>query len=206
MATNYGYIDVPATTPEHYAQHYGILAFATNNGLGPVHFVNESASPPVPGTSPVLAGMVAELLPEDTMFVMTFPPLGKTTVEILNVLSDLSRRGVRVYVVNSGFRLDDNAEAHVVGTACSLIAQVETELVTRRPALKSTQEPPAEGQPTHSLRRTRKSRLDEKAGEIQSLLASGTTVAEVARLLSVNRQTLKDWCESRLLSKVQPLG
>jgi DNA invertase Pin-like site-specific DNA recombinase len=199
--TAYGYLTTFTGSPEHHAQYYGVLAFAANNRLGPVHFVNESASPTVPGTKPVLAGMVTELLPEDTLIVNGFRALGSTTVEILNVLSTLSRRGVRLYVVNSGFRLDTNVEAQVVATACSLIAQVEADLVTCCPASKTVQESPAECQPPQQpLRRHRKSRLDGKEDEILTMLRDGATLAEIARIVEANRQTVADFITARDLA------
>jgi len=198
--TNYGYINVPATTPEHYVQHYGILAFAANHGLGLVHFINESAAPPVPETSPVLAGMVAELLPRDKLIAMNFSTLGSTPMEILNVLSTLSRRGVRVYVVNSGFRLDDNTEAQVVGAACTLIARIDAEFASKCPNLKSAQEPPADGEPPQLPRRTRKSRLDGKEEEIRAMLRDGASLSQIAKMVGQNRQTTADYIASRQLA------
>lgn len=198
--TTIGYIDSPSGTPERNAQYYGLLAFAANNGLGPLNFVNESALPTVPGTKPVLAGMMTELRRDDTLIINGFSALGGKAVEILNVLSTLSRRGVRVYVVNSGFQLNSNAEAHVVATACLLIAQVEADLMTWCPASGMAQEPPTDNQPDHPLPHTRKSRLDAKVDEIRSMLGSGATLAEIARAVETNRQTVSDFIVSRQLA------
>jgi DNA invertase Pin-like site-specific DNA recombinase len=99
-----------------------------NNRLGQVHFSHEPVADRFHGGKPVLSGMVDNFQREDVLIVTDFSKLSYSTVEVLGVLSGLSRTGVRLYVINSGFRLGDNMQSQVVAMACFLVSQIEQDL------------------------------------------------------------------------------
>ena len=202
--STYAYIDATSGTSEHALQHYGILSFASNNRLGQVHFIHESASDQFHGAKPILSGMISTLQREDVLIVTDFSKLGGSTVEVLGILSTLARTGVKLYVVNSGFRLADNMQSQVVAMACSLVSQIEQQLANSKSTATSLKElPEVEALDTHVPRR-RRSRLDGREEEIRSHLACGRSLSELGGLLGENRQTVKDYIISRNLSVQTP--
>jgi len=194
----YGYINTPTGNNDFHAQHFAILSFASNNRLDQVHFIHESAPDRLHGAKPILSGMLDNLHRGDTMLTTDFQKLGDTTVAVLDALSILSRRGVRLYVVNSGYRLDSNADALVVNMACSLLEMIEKDVLVhpeQEPVPIQMQHEDADIQtPT---RRIRRSRLDDRRSEIELLLSTGISLSEAARRLGVSRPALTDWVESR---------
>jgi len=191
----YGYIDAPIGIPDYHFQHFGILSHAASYGLGQVNFIHEGPDRPH-DTKPILSGMLDNLHRGDTLIVTDFSKLGDTTVEVLDALTVLSRRGVRLYVVSSEYRLDNNADALVVNMACSLIRMIEKELQVRpepAPAPDPFQMPPAHADLSTPTPRTRKRKLDGRSSEIEELLSTGISMSEAALRLGVSRPTLADW-------------
>jgi DNA invertase Pin-like site-specific DNA recombinase len=195
--TTYSYITANTGTPEHHREFFGLLSFASNNSLGPVEFRYEATSAPDDVNKPVLASMVASLLPGDVLLIFDFVTVGNSTAEILKILSTLSRNGIKVYVVSSNYRLEDNLDWQVLQCAVTLVTKVEVDLTAHRISSTMAQEPAGDLSPTTSLPRTRKSRLDQKEDEIRSMLRDGATLAEIARAVETNRQTVADFINSR---------
>ena len=194
---NYGYIHSTPGSPDYHAQHFTILSQAASRGLGPVIFILEVPDR-LHGAKPILSGMLDNLHRGDTLVVTDFLKLGDTTVAVLDALSILSLRGVRLYVINSEYKLDSNADALVVATACSLLQMIEKELQVHPEQesvpIQMQREDAALQTPT---RRIRRSRLDDRRSEIQLLLSTGISLSEAARRLGVSRPALTDWVESR---------
>lgn len=203
----YGYISATTGSNDHHTEHFGILSFASNNRLGDVHHCHEAANLS-PGKKPVLSGMIANLLPGDTLIAMDLRKLGSSTVEVLEVLSALSRKGVKVYIVTSGIRIEDNGHAMIVREATSLVSQIELELQNCH-ASTPTPVPTQHGNDDlgHAnviqkpVKRTRKSKLDRHLNQIQSMLDEGHSLSEISRILGVSsRQSLSAFARSRNLS------
>lgn len=200
----YGYIDAALGTPDYHTQHFSILSHVAAYGLGPVHICHEVIPENAKDNKPILCGMLDNLHRGDTMVVTDFLKLGGSTAEVLDVLSTLSRRGIKIYVC-SGYRLDCNADALVVNMACSLIRMIEKELQIRpEPDKAPIQMQRADADHQTPARRTRKSKLDGRRSEIEELLSTGVSMSSAAQRLGVSRPTLSDWLESRNLSVQNP--
>jgi len=195
----YAYIETVKGTPEFNIEYGSILTWASAARVqGNLHFCYESISKQPHCARPVLSGMLSTLQRDDALVLCDFTKLGSATAEVLGVLYTLSGRGVRLYVVNSGFQLDTNADALLVNMACALVAQIAKELVVhpeQEPVPIQMQREDAYLQtPT---RRIRRSRLDDRRSEIELLLSNGISLSEAARRLGVSRPALTDWVESR---------
>ena len=196
----YGYISVHKGNNYYQSQHYGILSFASNNRLGQVNFIHEVPDQ-LHGAKPILSGMISNLQREDVLIVTDVSKLGSSTVEVLGVVSTIAQNGVRLYAVNSGFRLDDNMQSQVVAMACSLVARIEKELQVRpEPDSTPIQIQRDDANIQTPARRTRKSKMDGRESEIESLLASGISLSQIAKTLGVSRPALSDFVSSRNLN------
>jgi len=136
----YGYTHAPIGNNDFQAQHFAILSFVSNNRLGQVHFCNEVPDQ-LHGAKPILSGMIQTLQREEILIVSDFLKLGNSTDEVLGVLSALSRIGVKLYAVDSGFRLEDNMDAQVISMAYSLVSRIEQELLGNEKSAAVRQKP-----------------------------------------------------------------
>lgn len=194
----YGYIHAPIGSHDYHTQYYTILSFSSNTP-GQVNFCYESGQDQLDADKPILFGMIDNFQREDVLVVTDFVKLGISTAEVLKVLSTLSRIGVKAYVVNAGFRLDDNVQAQKVATAYSLVSQIDQELISSRTIATQMQDNSAERQVDIPAPRTRRSMFDGMEDQIRSLLAENLSIAEISRRLGgVNRQTLNDFISRKI--------
>lgn len=194
--STYGYIHAATGTNECHAQHFAILSFATENRFGQVHVCHDSDQVQLNGGRPIFSGMVANLQRGDILIVTDFFRLGSSTAEILEILAILSRTGVLLYIVNSRFRLDDNAQAQVVAMACTLVTKIEQELSCRPLPASMPNSPLEEKRPTASTQ-TRRSKLDGQEDRIRALMSDDVSLSQIARQLMVSRPTLTDFIRTR---------
>ena len=196
------YIQSPSRNGnDHLTEKYGILAFAASLGIENVIFSHESVHDQHHGEKPVLSGLIADMEKNSVFVVTGFSRLGSSTAEVLDVLAKLSERGVMVYVLDGGFRVDNNYRAQVVASACSLVSLIEQELArSSRTTPVSVQDDGADPAAITPAPRTRRSILDGQEDFIRSLLSDSVPLAQISRRLGgVNRQTLKDFVISRNL-------
>lgn len=196
----YAYVTGQPGSQESHDQYIRIVTFASENALrGPIEFRFESVDHDG-GSDPELTALIAGMQRGDVLVVTGWSALGGTLAAILNLLSTLAQCGVRVFVTDRGFRLADVTEAQVVGAACALVTQIESEFETQRIAPKTVQGSSDDRPATQPHSRTRKSRLDGHEEEISFLLQGGATLAQIARAVETNRQTVADFIASRDLA------
>ncbi|MBJ6802768.1 recombinase family protein [Geomonas propionica] len=195
----YGYIHTTSAKYDLDHQYWGLRAFASNNSLGEVTFCHEPDPVQPNGEKQILSGMVASLQRGDVVIVTEFFRLGDSTMEILDVLSKFAVHGIRVYVTNCGFRLDDNFNAQALAAAVALVNQVEKDLRSNR---QTTTEQKAEESKTigRPAGRLGKSKLDGRENEITALLTDGMSLSAIALTLDVSRPALTNFIRSRHLS------
>lgn len=198
--TTYAYIASQPGSTDFQTQYQRIISFASENWLqGPIETKFE-LSTFLCENRPMLSNLITDLCREDSIIVADLTSFGDTTLEIMAVLSRLSQKGVKVYVIKGGFRIEDSMTAMSVAMGYSLVSQIETELESQRTTSEMALEPQTNIKPDHPLRRIRKSRLDAKVGEIRTMLRDGASLAEIARAVESNRQTVADFINSRQLA------
>jgi DNA invertase Pin-like site-specific DNA recombinase len=194
----YGYIGTPdGNNDDALTQKYTILSFAASASMAPVHFCVESIKQQPNGIKPILAGMIANLQRGDVLVVSHYRNLANSTSEVLEVMLELSRSGVKLFVVTSDFQLDNNFQAQVVACATALLSQIGKELADTKANEQKPSEGKTTGRPVGSIG---KSKLDGREEQIRSLLAAGVSMSGIARELDASRPTLLEFIKSRHLS------
>lgn len=193
----YGYIGTPDGNNDALTQKYTILSFAASASMAPVHFCVESIKQQPNGIKPILAGMIANFQRGDVLVVSHYRNLANSTSEVLEVMLELSRSGVKLFVVTSDFQLDNNFQAQVVACATALLSQIGKELADTKANEQKTSEGKTTGRPVGSIG---KSKLDGREEQIRSLLAAGVSMSGIARELDASRPTLLEFIKSRHLS------
>ena len=110
------------------------------------------------------------------------------------------QRGCRVWTIKDGYRLGDDIQAKVLAFAFGLSAEIERDLIsqrTREALARKKAEGVHLGRPKGAL--SKKVKLTGKEDAIRVLRAEGTSWAQIARLLHVDRSTLVRFAKSRML-------
>jgi DNA invertase Pin-like site-specific DNA recombinase len=197
-----GYLRVSTSDQDLEKNKADILAFANERKLGNVDWVEEKVSGAKSWKTREIAKAVDSLDTGDWLIVPELSRLGRSTLDILEILAELKRKEVNVYAIKGAWTLNGTIEGKVFLTMMALFAEIERDLVSARTkeALKARK---ASGVKLGRPKGPGKSRLDQYRPEIEALLKNGSTKAFVARRYKVKEPTLFNWLKKNQI-QVKP--
>jgi len=187
-----GYLRVSTQDQDLEKNKADILVFANERKLGHVNWVEEKVSGVKTWKKRELAKAVESLSADDWLIVPELSRLGRSTLDILDVLSVLREKGVNVYAIKGAWTLNGTIEAKIFVTMMALFSEIERDLISARTkeALKARQ---AAGVKLGRPKGPGKSRLDEYRPEIEGLLKNGATQRFVAKRYGCSETNLNNW-------------
>ncbi len=195
-----GYLRV--STEEQTLEKYkaDILAFANERKLGHVNWVEEKVSGVKTWKKRELAKAVDSLTAGDWLIVPELSRLGRSTLDILDVLSVLRERGVNVYAIKGAWTLNGTIEAKIFVTMMALFAEIERDLISARTkeALKARK---ASGVRLGRPKGPGKSKLDQFRPEIEALLKNGATQRFIAKRYGSSETNLLNWLKKNHIDR-----
>jgi DNA invertase Pin-like site-specific DNA recombinase len=186
----YGYIRVSTIEQETARQRADLLEAANAKGLQIVKFIEEKISGVAPNRD--IFSLIERLDEGDVVAVTELSRVGRSLRDINGIVERCRARGATVWTVNNDMHLGANMtvaeEAHLF--ALGIGAQIERDLIRERTrsGLRA-----ARARGVRLGRTPGVSKLDEKAEEINKLLAAKVSKAAVARILGVSRTTVVQW-------------
>ena len=193
----YGYIRVSTSKQDEENQKHAILDFANKQKLGHVELVPETVSGTVSWTKRALAGLLETMNKNDVLIVSELSRLGRSMLEIMELLSKLTRREVKVFAIKGNYELGNNIQSKVLAFAFAMAAEIERELISTR-TKEALQVKKAAGvrlgRPKGSIS---KSRLDGQEDKIRELIKKRVPKSSIARIMEISRPALLDFIKSR---------
>jgi len=92
----YGYIRISTDKQDYKNQKFGILAFGNEKGLGQIKLIEETVSGRVSWKKRELGWIVERMEKGDTLIVSELSRLGRSLLEVMELLAELMRREVTV--------------------------------------------------------------------------------------------------------------
>jgi DNA invertase Pin-like site-specific DNA recombinase len=133
---------------------------------------------------------------DDDLIVSELSRLGRSMLEIMEILSLATEKGVKVYAVKGNWQLDGSLQSKVVAMAFAIAAEIERDLISQR-----TKEAQAarkrDGKILGRPRGVGKSKLDPYQPEIEALLANGSTLTFIAKRYKTSKSNLQRWMKQR---------
>lgn len=190
--TTWAYLRVSTEEQDLEKNKADILFLANDKNLGRVEFVEEKISGTVSWHKRKIAGIIEQAQAGDNVIVAELSRLGRSMLEVMEILSIATQRGINIYAVKGNWQLDGTLQSKIVAMAFSIAAEIERDLISKRTseALRARK---AQGLPLGRPRGIGKSKLDEFAPEIKALLANGATKRFVAQRYNVSESTLHGW-------------
>jgi len=158
-----------------------------------VDFVEEKVSGKKPWRKRKTKGVLDQLEEGDRLIVPELSRLGRSTLEVLEILKVAKDKGVDVYAVKEGLALNgDGMQAKIMTTMLALFAELERDFISQRTreALKARK---AAGVKLGRPRGPKKSKLDPHREEIVALLRDGATKRFVAKRYDTMPVNLYNW-------------
>jgi len=198
MVKTYAYIRVSTDKQDSENQKFAILQYANNKKLGNVEFIEEAVSGRISWKNRKLKDLIDNLQSGDNLIVAELSRLGRSMLEIMELISILLRKGVNVYVVKGNYELKDDIQSKVLTFAFSLAAEIERELISQR-TKEALAKRKAEGKKIGRPKGSYSSKLDEKRQYIEELLSKGVSIASIAKILGVHYHTVRNYVKRRNL-------
>lgn len=190
------YIRVSTNDQDVENQRLEILKLANERSLGKVEFVEETVSGRKSWKEREIALVLDGLVKGDALVVSELSRLGRSMLEIMEILSIAVRAGVRVYAAKGGWSLDGSLQSKVVAMALSMASEIERDLISQRTkAALATKK--AQGVILGRPKGLGKSKLDEHRDEIVEFLRLGVPKKRIAANFSTTPENLRHWAHRR---------
>ena len=109
-----------------------ILTFANNKDFGRVKFVEEKVSSTKNWKSRKIKQVIDELSKGDRLIVPEFSRLGRSMLEIMEMLSILKDKEVNVYAVKGNWELNGSLQSKIMAMVFSIASEIERDLISKR--------------------------------------------------------------------------
>ncbi|WP_022846796.1 recombinase family protein [Desulfurobacterium sp. TC5-1] len=192
----YSYIRISTNKQETENQRYEILKYANERKLGNIDFIEETASGRKSWKERQLGKLVERIQKGDILIVTELSRLGRSMLEIMELLSILLRQGIELHVVKSSQVLKDDLQSKVFAMAFSIAAEIERELISQR-TKEALQRRRAEGKPLGRPRGSYSSRLERYRNQIEELLSKGVSISSIAKIIGVPYSTVYSYVQRR---------
>ena len=178
-----------------------ILSFANKRDFGKVKFVEEKVSGMKKWKSRKIKQVIDELSKGDRLIVPEFSRLGRSMLEIMEMLSILKDREVNVYAVKGEWELNGSLQSKIMAMVFSIASEIERDLISKRTkeALRARK---VAGVKLGGPKGVGKSKLDEFKEEIVALLRNGSSKKFVADRYGTSQVNLYNWIKKNNLNVI----
>jgi len=196
----FAYIRVSTDKQDTENQRFEILKYANEKKLGNVEFIEETVSGRKSWKERKIGTLIPELQKGDILIVTELSRLGRSMLEIMELLSILLRAGVELHVVKNDQVLKDDLQSKVFAMAFSIAAEIERELISRR-TKEALARLKKQGKKIGRPKGSGKSSLDKHYDQIKELLDKGVSIASIAKILGRHYNTVYSYVKRRGLVK-----
>jgi DNA invertase Pin-like site-specific DNA recombinase len=175
-----------------------ILTFANNKDFGKVKFVEEKVSGTKNWKNRKIKEVIDALNKGDRLIVSEFSRLGRSMLEIMEMLSILKDKEVNVYAVKGEWELNGSLQSKIMAMVFSIASEIERDLISKRTkeALRARKVAGVKlGRPCG----VGKSKLDAFKEEIVALLRNGSSKKFVADRYGSSQVNLYNWLKKNNL-------
>lgn len=134
----------------------------------------------------------------DILIVSELSRLGRSLSQIIGIVDQLLDKGVTFIAIKQGMRLNGEQDmtAKIQVAMFGLLAELERDLISERTKMGIARAK-SDGKVVGRPKGSRKSALDSKMFEIQSLLSKGISKSSIAKLLGVSGPSLHYFLKTR---------
>jgi DNA invertase Pin-like site-specific DNA recombinase len=191
-----GYLRVSTQEQDLEKNKADILMLANGKALGTVEWVEEKVSGTLDWRQRKIGEMIDTLNAGDAIIVSELSRLGRSTLQILEIMKVAKEKGISVFAVKGGWSLNGSMESKIVLTMLAMVAEIERDLISERTkeALRARK---AAGVILGRPKGPGKSKLDSKREEIIALLRNGSKQTYVAERYGTTPANLNIWLRKR---------
>ena len=192
----YAYIRVSTDKQHQENQKFEIEQFASANNLYIDKWIEETISSKKPLEERKLGKLIKKLKADDILITSEISRIGRNLLQIMLVLHHCMNIGCQVWTIKDNYRLGSDIQSKVLAFAFGLAAEIERNLISQR-TKSSLANIKASGKKLGRplAAESQKLKLSENSKKVQNLLAKGISKSKIAKILGVQRGTLRRFIE-----------
>jgi len=194
------YLRVSSIDQDTEKNKHDIRAYANSQDFGKVIFVEEKITGRKSWKERKIKGIIDELGEGDRLIVPELSRLGRSTLEVLEILKAAKDKLIAIYSVKEKFQLNgDGIQSKIMSTMLALFADLEHDFISMR-----TKEGLAAARRKGSLLGRPpgpgKSKLDEHRDEIIDKMRLGVPKTKIARRYDTTPANLHNWIKKNKIN------
>ena len=193
-----GYLRVSTGSQDLEKNKADILKYANSQKLGNVDFVEEVVSGKVSWKKRKIKEVIDSLDKDDWLIVAELSRLGRSMLEVVEIISELKRKEVNIHAIKNNWTLNGSIESKILLMAFSMASEIERDLLSAR-TKEALRVRKASGVKLGRPKGPGKSKLDEHKDEIVALLRDGVPKKRVAKKYSTSIVNLYNWISKHQL-------
>jgi len=183
-----------------------ILKLANDKNFGKVEFVEEKASGYKTGWKDrKVKQIIDDLEKGDRLIVPEMSRLGRSMLDILQLLSICKEKGIDVHAVKGNWSLNGTIESKIIMTIYAMAAEIERDLISQR-TKEGLRAARAKGKILGRPKGPGKSKLDKFRPEIEALLKNGSPKTFIAKRFGTTPANLYNWMKKNGIDVVPDLN
>ena len=194
MAQNIAYLRVSTDQQETEKNKAAILVFAHDRHFGEVAFIEEMASGKKSWKDRKINQVIDGLGAGARLIVPELSRLGRSMLEIMEILSIAKRKEIAIYDIKNGWELNGDLHSKILAMAFSIAAEIERDLISKR-TIEGLKAARAKGKLLGRPPGPGKSKLDQHKEEIVALLRNGSAKNFVAKRYKTSAGNLINWIQ-----------
>jgi len=196
------YLRISTTDQDIEKNKADILKLANDKKFGYVEFVEEQISGKVSWKKRKIFPIIETAKEGDIIIVSELSRLGRSMLEIMEILAIASEKKLSIYSVKGDWQLDSSIQSKIMAMVFAMASEIERELISVRTkeALRSKK---AQGIKLGRPKGTGKSKLDKFKPEIEALFKNGSTQKFIANRYNTTEANLYNWMKKNGLKKAK---
>ena len=199
MAKTVAYLRVSTIDQDTEKNRHDILEFANKKDFGKVEFFEEKISGKKPWMERKIKSIIDDLNKGDRLIVPELSRLGRSMLEIMEMLSVAKTNGIHIYDIKGNWQLDGSIQSKVLAMAFAMAAEIERDLISSR-TKEALQARKAAGVQLGRPKGPGKSKLDKYREEIIALLKTGSTKTYLARKYETSLPNFYNWLKKNKIT------
>ena len=195
-----GYLRVSTSDQSLEKFKVDILKFANDKDFGKVNFIQEKVSGfRTSWKDRKLFNVISDLGKDDVLITPELSRLGRSTLEVLEILKEAKDKEINIYSVKEQLELNGSMQSKVMSTMLALFAELEHDFISMR-TKEGLAAARAKGRQLGRPKGPGKSKLDPHRPEIIALLKVGSTKVYVAERFNSSVPNLLNWIKKNKIN------
>jgi len=203
MGKTISYLRVSTDDQDMEKNKADVLKFANDRDFGKVHFVEEKVSGIKSWKERKIKKIIDDMKEGDRLIVPELSRLGRSMLEIMEILAIAKEKGIEIYDVKNGWELNGTIQSKVMALVFSIAAEIERDLISKR-TVEGLRAARAKGQLLGRPKGPGRSKLDKHREEIISLIKTGSTQTYIAKKYKTTQPNLHNWLKKNGLQGIKP--